>query len=268
MEGTVAFNETLFVVMGLGGLAFARIVAIMIQAPILGSKHFNTQVRIGTALALTMLAFPNLPVPDDFPEEMRGFLLAILTQIVVGLCIGMVSFMTMAAAQFGGEMLDIQMGLSVAASMDPSSGGASKLLNRLMFYIAMLLFLVVDGHHQFMIAIYRSFELIPLTYFRVSGALIEQLIRLTGEIFLIGIQIAAPALAALFITQVALGLLARVAPQMNVFMLSFPLNIAIGLMLVSVGLPVITRLLKYRFEVTLDEMFRAMGHMVPPAGGP
>lgn len=263
-NGTAEINETVLVAVGLFGLAFARIVMIMVQAPVFGSRHYNTQIRIGTALALTMVAFPNLPIPSHMPHDIRGFVLAILTQIVVGLCIGLVSFVIIASAQFGGEMLDIQMGLSVAASMDPSMSGASTLLNRLCFYIAMLLYLIVDGHHQLMIAIYRSFDVVPLTYFRVTGTLIVELIRLTGEIFVIGVQVASPALAALFITQVALGLLARVAPQMNVFMLSFPLNIAIGLMLLSVGLPMIFLLLRHHFDMNFDDMFRAIGQMIPP----
>ena len=268
-------DDTVWRVFGLGLLAFTRIVFVTLQAPILGSKHYKNQVKVGLAASLTIVAFPALPMPTYFPSEMLGFIQCILTQIIVGLAIGLVSFLVMAGAQFGGEMMDIQMGLSVAASMDPSSGGASKLLMRLNFYIAMLLYLVVGGHHQLMIALFESFEIIPLTGFRVRGEFIELLIKWTAEIFVVGVRIAAPALAALFITQVALGLLARVAPQMNVFMLSFPLNIAIGLMMFSIGLPVIMKLLVARFEVndfrlrsTIKEMAPGGENTVPPPPKP
>lgn len=249
--------------LGLAILAFTRIVFVTIQAPILASRHYKGQLKVGFAAALTLVAFPTLPMPEYYPSEFLGFIQCILMQIIVGLAIGLVSFMVMAGAQFGGEMMDIQMGLSVAASMDPSSGGASKLLNRLSFYTAMLLYLVVDGHHQLLIAIYQSFRIIPLTGFRITGELTEQLIAWTGQIFVIGIRIAAPALAALFITQVALGLLARVAPQMNVFMLSFPLNIAIGLMMFSVGLPMIMKSLLIRFEEN-DNQLRSTIQILAP----
>ncbi|MCA9792232.1 MAG: flagellar biosynthetic protein FliR [Candidatus Eremiobacteraeota bacterium] len=263
MSGQGEINEVLWIALGCGLLAFARIVMVMIQAPIFGSKHYNSKVRIGIATLLTLVAMPNLPIPAYFPTEPIGFILAILTQLVVGLAIGFASFTVMAAAQFGGEMMDIQMGLSVAASMDPSSGGASKLLMRLNFYIAMLLYLVVDGHHQLMIAIYKSFEVVPLTGFNVDGNLISHFVDVSGSIFVIGLQIASPALAALFITQVALGLLARVAPQMNVFMLSFPLNIAVGLTMFSVGLPVIMTMLTKQFDICLDDVFRTIGEITP-----
>lgn len=251
-------DDQFFSAFAVGLLAFVRIVFIFQQAPILGSKHIKGQAKVGLAACLAVVAFPNLPMPENMPEDPRGFILALLAQVVVGLAIGYVSFLVMAAAQFGGEMMDIQMGLSVAASMDPSSGGTSKLLNRLNFYVAMMLYLMVDGHHMLLRALFRSFQVIPVTEFRVSGRLVSEFITHTEEIFLIGLQVAAPPLAALFITQVAMGLLARVAPQMNVFMLSFPLNIAIGLMLFSIGLPVIQGLLLEQFEINHDRTWDAI----------
>ncbi len=253
-----------FIALGVGMLAFVRIVLIMAQAPIFGSRHIKPQMKAGLAGCLTILAFPHLPMPETFPSDTMGFVMAILTQVIVGLAIGFVSFMVMAAAQFGGEMMDIQMGLSVAATMDPSSGGTSKLLMRLNFYIAMLLYLGIGGHHMLLRALFRSFEVVPVTQVNVSGQLVESFIGYTEEIFLIGLQIAAPPLAALFITQVAMGLLARVAPQMNVFMLSFPLNIAIGMMLFSIGLPMIESLLMVRFEVNQDQILDVVDMLGAP----
>lgn len=250
--------DEFFLSLGVGLLAFVRIVFIFQQAPILASRHVKPQIKVGLAATMAVVAAPHVPIPEYFPSEPRGYLLALLSQVVVGLAIGFVSFLVMAAAQFGGEMMDIQMGLSVAASMDPSSGGTSKLLNRLNFYVAMLLYLGVDGHHMLIRALFRSFQVIPVTEFRVSGRLVLTFIQHTEDIFLIGLQVAAPPLAALFITQVAMGLLARAAPQMNVFMLSFPMNIAIGLMLFSIGLPMIQGLLLKQFEINHDRTWDAI----------
>lgn len=246
-------------------LTFARIVLIMVQAPIWGSKHFNTQIRIGTAVAMTCCVFPTVPVPENIYEvmEARTFFGAILTQIGVGLAIGFISFMVLAAAQFGGEMLDIQLGLSVAASADPSSHGAINLIRRLHFYLAMQLYLLLDGHHKMVIAIWESFQVIPVTHFQMPGNIVEGFVSAAGDVFSIGIQIAAPALAALFIGQIALGLLARVAPQMNVFMLSFPMNIGIGLSLLTVGLPYVCQLLTQQFTVNQDQIMQTIRLMAP-----
>ncbi|MEW6277403.1 MAG: flagellar biosynthetic protein FliR [Candidatus Eremiobacterota bacterium] len=257
------FDQQLLTLFAVWLLAFARILLIMVQAPIWGSKHYNNQVRIGTAAVLTTAVFPTIPVPDHLPLEAREYIGCVLTQVAVGLAIGFISFMVLAAAQFGGEMLDIQLGLSVAASADPSSHGAINLIRRLHFYLAMQLYLLLDGHHDFMAAIWRSFETIPVTHFQLPGPMVEGMARSAGDVFLVGVQIAAPALAALFIGQIALGLLARVAPQMNVFMLSFPMNIGIGLTLLTVGLPFVCRLLEQQFIVNMDQTMQVIKHLSP-----
>lgn len=248
-------------------LAFVRIVLIFRQAPILGSNHMKNQVKIGLAALLSLVAFPHLKVPDNFPTEPRGYILCILSQVGVGLAIGFVSYLVMAAAQFGGEMMDIQMGLSAAATMDPSSGGTSKLIMRLNFYFAMLLYLTTNGHHEFLRALYKSFDIIPVTTFNVNGALIELFIDHTRDIFVIGLQIASPPIAALFITQIAMGLVSKVAPQMNVFMLSFPANIGVGMMMLSVGLPVIQNLLINQFQLNIDETYDVINILIQPTTG-
>lgn len=248
-------------------LAFVRIVTVFVQAPIFGGQHFKAPVKIGMAASVTLLAFPHLTIPDNFPLDIRGYLFAVLTQIGVGLVIGWVSFLVMATAQFGGEMLDVQMGLSAAAQADPSSHGAVNLLRRLHFYVAMLLYLMLNGHHQMWLAIFYSFDKIPLTYFQMTEPQIESMINLAGEIYRVGLQIASPAVAALFVAQIALGLVARVAPQMNVFMLSFPMNLAVGLLLLSLSLPYIMNLMEARFEYN-DTQVENHIKMLMPSSSP
>jgi flagellar biosynthetic protein FliR len=169
----------------------------------------------------------------------------------------------MACAQFGGEMLDIQLGLSSAAASDPSSKGTINLIRRLQFYLAMTLYLIFDGHHILMKAAAKSFDIIPLTGTRFSGKLIEELIMLSGKIFYIGVQIALPAMGALFMVQIALGVMARVAPQMNVFMMSFPLNILVGLTILIATIPILARYYGRLFEYNNDWLIRVMQLLIP-----
>lgn len=246
------------VLFGLFLLAFVRIVTFFVQAPIWGSHHINPPILVGTALAFTVLVYPSLTVPAAFPTTLVGYMRLVFIQAGIGLVIGYVSFLVMASAQFAGEILDVQMGLSVAASFDPASHGAVNLIRRFKFYFAMILFLILDGHHQLISAVFASFRVIPLTGWNFNGALVHNLIGITGEIFVLGIQMAAPVLAALFITQVALGLLARVAPQMNVFMLSFPLNIMIGLTLLAASLYMIARLLDIQFGENYNQIMESI----------
>ena len=257
-----------FIAWGTALLAFVRIVTVFVQAPIFGGQHFKAPIKVGMAASVTLLAFPSLPVPDPFPSDIRGFLLAILTQICVGLVIGWVSFLVMATAQFGGEMLDVQMGLSAAAQADPSSHGAVNLLRRLHFYAAMLTYLMFNGHHKMWESMFYSFQKIPLTYFQMTELQINTMIGQGSEMYRIGLQISSPAVAALFVAQIALGLLARVAPQMNVFMLSFPMNLAVGLMLLTISLPFILKLLEFRMDRNTEQVKDAIEMMIPQRNQP
>jgi flagellar biosynthetic protein FliR len=255
-------NADVYIYFGVFMLCLVRVVTFFVQAPIWGSHHMPNQALVGIATLVTIVIYPTVPMPRDFPADIMGLAFAILTQAVVGLVIGFVSFLVMAAAQFAGEMIDIQTGLSTAASFDPASKGAVNLIRRLKFYMAMIIYLLLDGHHSLLRALQYSFTAIPLNEINISGSLVSELVRMVGVVFYAGLQIAAPAMAALFVTQVALGMLARVAPQMNVFMLSFPLNIAVGLMLVTVSLPIVYIALQNMFvQNDLDVMnaIRMMG---------
>jgi flagellar biosynthetic protein FliR len=245
-----------FILFGGWLLAFVRIIGIFGQAPIWGNQRVPRQVLPAMAAILAIIVFPFLKIPENLPCDTIGFLFLLGLQYLIGRVIGYISFLVLSACQFAGQLLDIQMGLSSAASYDPSMHGPVNLIWRFEFYFAMTLYLVLNFDHEMIRTIFKSFEIIPLNgfsypesmvyAFRGSDGLMKglgSLSALTGNIFFLAIKLSAPVLAALFIVQIALGMMARVAPQMNVFMLSFPLNIGIGLIIFIVSLTYISGLL-------------------------
>lgn len=256
-------------------LIFVRMVGFFVQAPIWGSRHIPRNALAASAAILATVLFPAVPVPqglEDLGDRLMGgdvapFAGYIAIQFTVGLMIGYMSFLIMAAVQFGAEILDVQMGLSVAASFDPASHGSVNMIRRWAFYLAMVLYLLFNGHHRALEAVAYSYQVIPLDGMAFSHRLIEDVIAKTGLIFSLGLQIAAPVVASLFITQVALGMLARVAPQMNVFMLSFPLNIAIGMTLLSSMLLLLSERLGQLFDDNIHWMWTNIRYMIPHGTG-
>jgi flagellar biosynthetic protein FliR len=250
-------------------LMFARIVMIFVQAPIWGSQHIKNPILVGLAASSTLLMYHakfvvnKEPFPD-FPSDARGYIPLLLMQLAVGLCIGWVSFLVMATAQFAGELLDIQMGLSAAAQADPSSHGAINMIRRLKFYIIMIMYLMTNGHLQFWNAIAYSFKICPLTGFHLSGNLLENFVDLGAEMYIIGMQMASPVVGALLVAQVSLGLMARVAPQMNVFMLSFPMNLSVGLILLTASMPYLIEVFGIRLDENLKEVIACIRMMHGP----
>lgn len=245
-------------------LIFTRIITFFIQAPIWGSKHFPKQILIGMAACLSVILYPSIPIPENFPDSMGNYVLAILSQILVGLIIGYIAYIVLAAVEFAGQMIDIQMGISIAASFDPALKGSSNMLRRFEFYLAMLLYLFMGWHHFLIKALFKTYEVIPLTGLNFSGKLILELIQVTAALIIIGLKIAGPVLAALFIIQVALGMLARAAPQMNVFMLSFPLNIFVGLAILKVTFECLGTALQGYLDINYNVwLVDAVKYMIP-----
>ena len=248
-------------------LIFVRFAGFVVQAPIWGSHHFDKKILVASAAVWSCIVYPSMTVPEISFEPIT-YILMIAVQLLVGMVIGYASFMIMSAAQFAGEMLDTQMGLSVAASYDPASGSSVNMMRRLKFYLAMTLFLVFDGHHKLIETMFLSFKVIPVTGLNYNGDLINQLIVMSSEIFYLGVQLASPTMAALFTTQIGLGMLARVAPQMNVFMLSFPLNIAIGLTVLGAALLLIINALHKLFDINNEQIIQVIKTMrFLPKGG-
>lgn len=250
-----------FLFFGVFLLIIVRIIGVFLQAPIFSSRNIPYQVKIGLAALIALLLFPQIVVPKDFPSNLASFIMLLVMQFLVGSVIGYVSFIVMAAVQFAGTILDVQMGISAASVYDPSTGGTTNLLRRFEFYFAMIIYLVINGHHVLLEAIQKSFEIIPLNGLAYPGAMISHLIGITGQIFYIGVQISAPMIIALLIVQIALGLLSRVAPQMNVFMLSFGVNILVGLALLLVCLPYIKIVIEKLFSQNFDQMFQVIKYM-------
>jgi flagellar biosynthetic protein FliR len=144
-----------------------------------------------------------------------------------------------AGLQLGGELASFQMGLSMANVVDPQSEVNSPVVSQFLYLLGMVLFLSVDGHHWFFQAVGQSFLLLAPGEFHLQPALYRHFLYLMGNLFVIGVKIAAPVLAVLIFTQIAMGILAKAVPQVNILMTSFPLTIGIGLLFLAFSLDLI-----------------------------
>jgi flagellar biosynthesis protein FliR len=133
--------------------------------------------------------------------------------------------------QLAGTLMGFQMGFSMGRAIDPQDGSQNTTLSEFLYLFVFLLFLAIDGHHLFIAAIAKSFELVPPCTFAPKAAVAELLIQAGGELFLAALKISAPILIALLLSNLCMGILARTVPQLNILMMAFPLNISIGLIL-------------------------------------
>lgn len=221
-------------------LIFARIISMVALAPVFGHSAVPVQVKIALSLffAFVLYAFVghNTPPPD---VRLLPLVILVLQELLIGVTIGFALGLLFAGMRYAGEIIGFDMGLSMAQAYDPDNAQQTPLLGDMLYLLAMLVFLSVNGHHFVLEAIQFSYRVVPPGHFAFSGRMAGALINLTGMVFVVAVKIAAPVMVAGFLTNVALSILARVMPQMNIFSLSFPLKIGVGLLVLAGSMPLI-----------------------------
>lgn len=219
-------------------LVFVRISIMMAFIPIFSATQIPRLVRIGLAILVTVVIYPTVPLITPF-RDLYGLGGAILAQAIIATFFGYVTYLIFMGIQLAGEVLDIQVGFAIVNVINPFTQQNVSVLGEFMLVLATLLFLISDGHHLLLQGIGGSFNLLPLPWMGLSPQAYTSVIAFTSAAFLILFKIATPISLSLFVANVALGLMARVAPQMNVFVVGFPLQILIGLVMIAVSLPLV-----------------------------
>ena len=182
------------------------------------------------------------------PFELASFSALVIKEALIGLLIALMSTLIFTAVEFGGTIIGYQMGFAAANVFDPQTQRQNSLISEFQNVFAIFTFLALNGHHIFIRAAVRSYELLPPGKLDLSNAAVPYLIKLTSNMFLLSIQFSAPVLAVLLLSGLILGILARSFPQLNVFLLSFPINIGISFIVIGLTLNIIALLLRREFD--------------------
>jgi flagellar biosynthetic protein FliR len=206
-------------------------------------------LRTALALAFSLVLFPVveplLPRPDFSPLSL-GLLMA--NEALLGLMVGFAGRLVFTAVEFGGTVIGYQMGFAAANVFDPQNQQQTSMIAQFQNILAILIFLALDIHHIFLRAIVDSYHALPPGGFDLSGGAVPFIMQLAGNIFVLGVKFSAPVLAVLLLSGLVLGILSRIFPQLNVFMLSFPLNIGLAFLGIGLTLGLATRLLGREFN--------------------
>ena len=218
-------------------LVLFRITGVMMLAPVFGSAIAPAPVKIFLSLVLAMLFFPLVREPEG-PLVLQGssLVLAVAWELAVGLLIGFAAAMLFAGVQFGGHLIAQELGILQANLLDPMLNEQISIVGQFKVLLATLVYLLINGHHLLIGAVSDSFRAVPMMGLQFSkGAALHLSDTLMRDLFRMGIEIAAPALVTLFLVTIAMAFMARTAPEMNIFALSFTLRIAVGFLVIAVG---------------------------------
>jgi flagellar biosynthetic protein FliR len=242
----------------LGGfiLVFMRSSGIFFLTPVIGSKNVPVQIKIGLSLFLAIVAFPFIKLPTSLNlDSPIMFALAIGKELSVGLLIGYVGLLFFSAILIAGQLIDLQMGFGLVNVIDPMQQIQVPVMGQLKYLIAVLIFLSINGHHWFITALSKSFQLVPIGTFSFTPRLTMAAISSFTEVFALALKLCAPIVATLLLVDIALGILARTMPQMNVFIVGFPVKIAMGLATFILILPFMSSFMIKMFEIMQSNIF-------------
>jgi len=239
-------------------LPLFRIAALLMIVPVLGGRVVPSRIRIGIAVILTLIIAPLLP-PQDFANLSTGnLLLGIAEQILIGLLMGFAISLVFSAIETGGHLVGQTMGLGFAQMVDPNNGITIPVVSQFYTLLATLIFLLLNGHLLLITTLVESFKVLPVLAFRPQGDAIWQLLSAALWIFKGGVLIALPVMTALLLVNIAFGVVMRAAPQLNIFVIGFPISLLLGFVLILVTLPGYLT----QFGQLLDQAFALMMGML------
>ena len=246
---TILPNLTVFL------LIVARVSAFFVVLPLFSHRTIPASHRIGFAVVLSWMMYYTLDVE---PFEINGdYILLIMKEVILGLFIGLLAYIIMSAVQIAGGFIDFQMGFAMANVIDPQTGAQSPLIGQFLNTLALLLLLALNGHHLLLDGIFYSYQFMPMEMtWPAFGQenYVEFIMKTFAGVFAVAFQMSIPIVATLFLVDIALGITARTVPQLNIFVIGYPIKIAVGFLVLLVMMGVLMAVVQKMFEILIVAM--------------
>lgn len=240
---------------------FLRVLGVLIADPLFGNNVTPIAAKVGLAVFITLLLAPVLPpMPNVEPASAQGVLIGV-QQLLIGLGMGFAVRIALTAAETAGQLAGLQMGLGFAVFFDPQTSAQTAVVGQFVGLFAILVFLAVNGHFVVLTALSESFRLLPVELGPVQALGWRTLVEWGSVIFSAGVLISLPVVGAVLVANVAVGVMSRAAPQLNVFAIGFPITLVTGFVALYLAVPYIGPALAGLFEQSMyaiDRLLRAL----------
>lgn len=235
-------------------LVLIRVTSFFVTLPIFSYRNVPTRHKVAFSFFLALIMYFTIPIPEITVNA--EYFLLMLKEAAVGIAVGLLAYIVIGAIQIAGGFIDFQMGFAIANVIDPQTGAQSPLIGQYLYMITMLFILAVNGHHLMIDGVFYSYDFIPIDHFLPlqDEGWIAFVIDAFNQMFVIAFLMAIPVVGCLFLVDVALGIIARTVPQLNVFVVGLPLKIFIGLSVLVIGMVFYVMLIRNLFETMLTTM--------------
>lgn len=240
-------------------LIFVRVSAFFVTIPLFSYKTIPSQLKIVLAFVLSWMMYYTFSI-EAFTIN-GDYLLLVLKEAIVGLVLGLVVYIVFSAVQIAGGFIDFQMGFAMANIVDPQTGAQSPLMGQFFNFLLLLVFLAINGHHLVLDGIFYSYQFMPIDQFFPKfgdAESIEYIMKLFVAVFAIAFQMSAPIIATLFLVTLALGITGKTVPQLNIFVVGFPIKIAVGFILLIIMMGVMVEVMGNVIEMGIIGMRNLM----------
>lgn len=243
-------------------LIVVRVTAFFVSVPFFSYRTIPPQLKIALSFLLAFMMYYSI---ETVAISIDGnYILLILKEAVIGLAIGLAAYIMMSAVQIAGGFIDFEMGFSMANIIDPLTGAQSPLMGQFFNILILYVLLSINGHHLILDGIYYSYQFLPLTGFPNFGDahMGEMIAKLIASVFAIAFQMAAPLVATLFLVTLALGITGKTVPQLNIFVVGFPLKIIVGFLILFISMGVLIQVMQKVIElmmVVMEELMQLLG---------
>ena len=248
-------------------LLFFRTAAVLMTAPLFGSQAIPVKIRILLPFVISIVLSMSLKGKIDLgssvalieSQGMVGLSVAVVSEVILGIAIGFTARLAFVSLHMAGRLVGQEMGFGMMGMLDPSTRESMEIIGQYNTVVATIIFLAIRGHDFILMGIAKSFITIPLAEQWLTGAFIGKMNAVFVGIFETAFRIALPVMGALFLAKIAMGILARTMPQMNVFIVGFPLQIAVGLIGLAISLPFFVKILHTVFMSMRDDIWMLIG---------
>lgn len=245
-------------------LTLMRISLVVFLLPFYGGESIPATIKGAVCIVLALAVWPHLSFAGSyFPAHPFGIALLMLGELLVGLMLGLYVYFIFAGVQTAGQLMGFQMGFSMMQIADPMSGQQMPGLANFLYMVAIVIFLTLDGHLYLLQALAGSFAIMPPGGFVARPELLSEIITLSAHMFILAVKVAGPILAALFLIELALALMARAAPQMNLLIIGMPIKIAVGFFFMFIVFTLLARTIEDSIH-DLGPLFRNLLRMSAP----
>lgn len=236
-------------------LIFVRVTSFFLMMPLFSYRSIPTTQKIGIGFFMAWIMLFTIDVP--ILEINSAYFLLVMKEALVGLLLGFIAYLILTAIQIAGGFIDFQMGFAIANVIDPQTGAQSPLMGQYLYTIALFLLLTVNGHHLLLDGVFYSYRFIPLEQPWIpfgNENLVEYVITAFNSMFIIAFQMSIPVVGSLFLVDVALGIVARTVPQLNVFVVGLPLKIGVSFLVLIAVMSIMLFVVSQLFETMLSTM--------------